>query len=166
MGNFSQDPGGLRILSLSKIFSHAGWTALASPITSLRLTYIKYKNGKLNMLVFISGHLVQTSYSIPGLGRSPGEGHDNTLQYSCLEVSMDRGGWQAAVHSVTQSQTMTEVTQHSQIAKPGSESSKGQDWMGELGPVIRQVFNCQPEMSSLSDLRDSEPLGSQGKSYL
>ena len=34
--------------------------------------------------------------SIPGLGRSPGEGNDNPVQYSCLENSMDRGAWQAA----------------------------------------------------------------------
>ena len=41
---------------------------------------------------------------IPGLGRSPGGGHGNPLQYSCLEDPMDRD-WQAAVHRVTQSQT-------------------------------------------------------------
>ena len=33
--------------------------------------------------------------SIPGLGRSPGEGNGNPLQYSCLDTSMDRGDWQA-----------------------------------------------------------------------
>ena len=38
---------------------------------------------------------------IPGLGRSPGEGNGNLLQYSCLENSMDRGGWWATVHEVT-----------------------------------------------------------------
>ena len=38
---------------------------------------------------------------IPGLGRSPGEGKGNTLQYSCLENSMDRGAWQATVHVVS-----------------------------------------------------------------
>ena len=38
--------------------------------------------------------------SIPGLGRSPGGEHGNPLQYSCLENSMDRGTWQAVVHSV------------------------------------------------------------------
>ena len=43
--------------------------------------------------------------SIPGLGRSPGEGHGNPLQYSCLENAMDRGAWQAVVHRVLQSQT-------------------------------------------------------------
>ena len=43
--------------------------------------------------------------SIPGLGRSPGEGNGNPLQYSCLENPMDRGGWQAMVHGATKSQT-------------------------------------------------------------
>ena len=38
--------------------------------------------------------------SIVGLGRSHGEGHANSLQYSCLENSMDRGAWQATVHGV------------------------------------------------------------------
>jgi len=38
---------------------------------------------------------------IPGLGRSPGEGNDNPLQYSCLENPMDRGAWQATVHGLT-----------------------------------------------------------------
>ena len=35
---------------------------------------------------------------IPGLGRSPGEGHGNPLQDSCLENTMDRGAWRATVH--------------------------------------------------------------------
>ena len=39
--------------------------------------------------------------SIPGLGRSPGEGHGNPLEYSCLENPMDRRGWWATVHGVT-----------------------------------------------------------------
>ena len=43
--------------------------------------------------------------SIPGSGRSPGGGHGNPLQYSCLENSMDRGAWQATDHGVTKSQT-------------------------------------------------------------
>ena len=38
-----------------------------------------------------------------GLGRSPGEENGNPLQYYCLENSMDRGPWQATVHSVTKS---------------------------------------------------------------
>ena len=42
---------------------------------------------------------------IPGLGRSPGEGNGNPLQYSCLENSMDRGAWWASVHGITKSWT-------------------------------------------------------------
>ena len=38
---------------------------------------------------------------IPGLGRSPGEGNGNPLQYSCLGNSVDRGAWWAAVSGVT-----------------------------------------------------------------
>ena len=43
--------------------------------------------------------------SIPGLGRTPGGGHGNPLQYSCLENSMDRGAWRATEHRVTRNQT-------------------------------------------------------------
>ena len=42
--------------------------------------------------------------SIPGSGRSPGEGNDYPLQYSCLEYPTDRGAWQAIVHGVAKSQ--------------------------------------------------------------
>ena len=46
---------------------------------------------------------------IPGLGRSPGEGNGNPLQYSCLEIPMDRGAWQATVHGVAKSRTRLSV---------------------------------------------------------
>ena len=46
---------------------------------------------------------------IPGSKRSPGRGHGNPLQYSCLENPMNRGAWQATVHGVAESD-MTEVT--------------------------------------------------------
>ena len=42
---------------------------------------------------------------IPGLGRSPGGGHGNPLQYSCLGNPMDRGAWPATEHRVTKSPT-------------------------------------------------------------
>ena len=48
--------------------------------------------------------------SILGLGRSPGEGNGNPLQYSCLEKSVDRGAGQAIVHGVAKSQTRLETT--------------------------------------------------------
>ena len=43
--------------------------------------------------------------SIPGLGRSSGEGNGNPLQYSCLENPMNRGAWWSTVHGITKSQT-------------------------------------------------------------
>ena len=43
--------------------------------------------------------------SIPESGRSPGGGHGNPLQYSCLENAMDRGAWWATVHSVAKNHT-------------------------------------------------------------
>ena len=47
--------------------------------------------------------------SIPGSGRSPGEGNGYSLQYSCLENSMDRGAWKATVHGITNSWDMMEL---------------------------------------------------------
>ena len=49
---------------------------------------------------------------IPGLGRYPGEGNCNILQYSCLDNPMDRGAWQATVHSVTRSWTQLSMCAH------------------------------------------------------
>ena len=43
--------------------------------------------------------------SIPGPGRSPGEGNGNSLQYSCWRILMDRGAWRAPVHGVAKSRT-------------------------------------------------------------
>ena len=51
--------------------------------------------------------------SIPGLWRSPGEGNDNPLQYSCLENSMDGGTWWATVHGVAKSWTRLSDFTHS-----------------------------------------------------
>ena len=49
---------------------------------------------------------------IPGLGRSPGRGHGNPLQYSCLENPMDRGAWQATVRGVTELDTTKQLQCH------------------------------------------------------
>ena len=57
---------------------------------------------------------------IPGLGRSPGEGNGYPLQYSCLENSMDGGGWRATVHGVANSRTQLS-DQHTQAK--GEEKS-------------------------------------------
>ena len=52
-----------------------------------------------------SAHNAGDPGSIPGTGRSPGEGNDNPLQYSGLENSMVRGAWEATVHGVAKSRT-------------------------------------------------------------
>ena len=57
-------------------------------------------------MVKASGYNVGDLGSIPGSGRSPGEGNVTSLQYSCLENPMDRGAWWAAVHGVTKSRTL------------------------------------------------------------
>ena len=65
-----------------------------------------------NMCGFPGGSEVKASAcnagdlgSIPGLGRSPGEGNGNPLQYSCLENAVDGGAWWATVHGVAKSRT-------------------------------------------------------------
>ena len=50
--------------------------------------------------------------SIPGLGRSPGGGHGNPLQDSCLENSMDRGAWWPTVYRLTESDTTEQLSRH------------------------------------------------------
>ena len=57
--------------------------------------------------------------STPGLGRSPGGGSGNPLQYSCLENPTDRGAWQATVHRVTQSRTQLKRLSMHTYAKTG-----------------------------------------------
>ena len=78
------------MFSVQQCFSESGW---AGYWTSWWLSY------KESIIQFRRHGL------IPGLGRSPGGGHGNLLQYSCLETPMDRGAWQATVYGVTKSQT-------------------------------------------------------------
>ena len=52
-----------------------------------------------------SDQFLKAVCSIPGLGRVPGEGNGNPLQYSCLGDPMGRGAWWAIVHGVAKSRT-------------------------------------------------------------
>ena len=56
--------------------------------------------------------------SIPGSGRSPGEGNDSPPQYSCLENPRDRGTWQATVHGVAKNWTTERLSMHAWSLSP------------------------------------------------
>ena len=76
--------------------------------------------------------------SIPGLGRSPGAGHGNPLQYSCLENSIDRGTWRAAVHGVARSWTRLSDSTFNFKGFPSGSDGKASacnagDWVRSLG---------------------------------
>ena len=76
--------------------------------------------------------------SIPGLGRSPGEGNGNPFQYSCLENAMDGGAWWATVHGVAKSQTrLSDLTNFLyQLDFPcGSAGKESAHNAGDLGSV-------------------------------
>ena len=68
---------------------------------------------------------------IPGLGRSPGGGHGNPLQCSCLENPTDRGAWRAAVHRVVKSWTLLKWFSTRMLSA--------------LGPVLSQDINSWPQ---------------------
>ena len=60
---------------------------------------------------------------IPGSGQSPGGGHGNPLQYSCLENPMDRGAWWATVYGVTKNQIQPKrMSMHAPVAKGKKDS--------------------------------------------
>ena len=60
---------------------------------------------------------------IPGLGRSPGGEHDNPLQFSCLERTIDRGAWRATNHRITKSWTqLKRLSMHARVYGKMQES--------------------------------------------
>ena len=67
--------------------------------------------------------------SIPGLGRSPGEGNGNPLQDSCLENSMNRGAWWATVHRVAKSWTWLSQAWHAVAHSTENSRSGYQAWL-------------------------------------
>ena len=83
--------------------------------------------------------------SIPGSGRSPREGNDNLLQYSCLENPMDRGVWQAIVHTVhgvPKNRTLTAfcywpLPWTSEAGYTDPVASSRADQVGRMSPFIR-----------------------------
>ena len=68
---------------------------------------------------------VRDPCSIPGSGRSSGEGNGNPLQYSCLQNPMDRGAWWAIVHEMAKSQTRLSNTAASLVSTTYMGANKG-----------------------------------------
>ena len=71
-----------------------------------------------------------------GLGRSPGEGNGNSLQYYCLENPMDRGAWQATVYGVTKSRTR--LSDFSSLQEPETKFLKKQ-----LNEIVQSKDNFE-----------------------
>ena len=88
--------------------------------------------------------------SIPGLGRSPGEGNGNPLQYSCLENPMGGGTWQAIVHGVAESQTrlsdFTSSLHLSDQCKEIEESNR----MGKTRDLFKKIRDTKGTFHALN----------------
>ena len=106
---------------------------------------------------------------IPGLGRSPGGGHGNPLQYPCLENPMDRGAWLATIHSVAKSGTrLKQLSTHtwgrarrgvSRTWSPGESLRTHPSRQNTKG----QVLSTQPHHCLLHWRVGSLPLAPPGK---
>ena len=123
-------PGAGGELSL-KPGRHQGWASpskgILSPLAHSRLQELSLHLVvlKSDVLIFTPGGfpdgsdgkkkkknacIAEDSSSIPGSRRYPGEGNGNPLQFSCLENSMDRRGWTAIIHGITESDTAERLT--------------------------------------------------------
>ena len=78
---------------------------------------------------------------IPGLGRFPGGGHGNPLQYPCLEKPMDRGAWRATVHGVSETQTKPQPLSTCTAHSPGAASGRAHlpMWRPGSNPWVRKI---------------------------
>ena len=76
--------------------------------------------------------------SISGSGRSPGEGDGNSHQYSCLENSMDRGAWRAAVHGVAKSGTRLRDSHFHFVSEASVRGSTGRAELTLLELLLRR----------------------------
>ena len=103
--------------------------------------YLQFRcNTLMAQIVKASAYNVGDLGSIPGLGRSPGEGNGNPLQYSCLENPVDGGAQQATVHGVTKSRTrLSNFTRCNNIIYPIYFFKFYQ------GPTLWQALSCEPE---------------------
>ena len=86
--------------------------------------------------------------SIPGSGRSPGEGNGNPLQSSCLENPTDRGAWWATVHGVSKSRTL--LSDYTHMESENESHGSGEDFTGVSGVTIE--CNNPQSISEITEL--------------
>ena len=96
--------------------------------------------------------------SIPGSGRSPGEGNGNPLQYSCLGNPMDRGAWQATVHGVAKELDTTGQLNNNNSCLHYCEYTKERKWKWSHSVVSDSLRPC-----GLKPIRLLCPWDSPGK---
>ena len=93
------------ILFVHVFFLFPKFFSIADIILHLERKVVLDVSGKKSACNAGDGRDTYYMSSVSGLGRSPGEGNGNPLQYSCLENPMDRGAWWAVVHGVAKSWT-------------------------------------------------------------
>ena len=109
----------LSFLRSCKTFASEPWEGknliFASPCPLMR----GFQGGSVVKESFADVGAIGDTSSIPGSGRSLGEGNDNPLQYSCLENPMDRGVWWATVHEIAESQIqLKQLSMHAHTHTP------------------------------------------------
>ena len=129
----------------------AWWAAVYGAAQSrTRLKQLSSSSSRASQVTVVVNNLpanagnVRTVGSIPGLGRSPGVGNGNLLQYSCLENPRDGGAWWAAVYGVAQSRTWLKRLSSSSSVKQVTEvlgvdvisKCEGVDWKESLRPYL------------------------------
>ena len=106
-------------------------------------TYLGFPGGSVVKNLPASAGDIRDTGSIPRLGRSPGGGHGNPLQYSCLENPMDRGAWWAMVHGVTNSWTRLSNWTEVQICPFGPHWHQCLLSFAEPSSSIPCIFLCE-----------------------
>ena len=105
---WAEEPGRLQSMGLQRV-GHDWATSISIIYLSIfPYIYIAIWASKVALVVKnlpVNAGDIRDVDLIPGLGKSPGGGHGNPLQYSCLKNPMDRGAWQTTVHGVTKSWT-------------------------------------------------------------
>ena len=104
--------------------------------------------------------------SVPGSGRSPGGGHGNPLQYSCLENPMDRGTWRATVHKVAKSRTQLKRLSMHISGEKVKRNKKGykRKW-GFLGGASGKEPACQCKRLKRGERWQPTPVFLPGESH-